>query len=75
MLDPTTFSLPSGESVKCGLRTELPKKERRHKFLDAGMERRYSGDGWFQLRIVLICSECGTEKIKKPTWTVSLPRR
>lgn len=75
MLDPRTFSLPSGESVSCGLRKDLPKKERRHEKLDAGMDVRHSDAGYFLLMRIYICARCGRDEMHKPTWTVALPGR
>lgn len=61
-LDPD-FTFPAGGTVKCGLRTWLPKKERRHEWRDAGEDMRYNiTTGAIRLCKVKICIECGKDE-------------
>ena len=54
--------------VKCGLRTDLPKKERRHAWLELGLDVRHFGDGSFADAIVHACVQCGADKFGKANW-------
>jgi hypothetical protein len=51
--------------IKCGLRLDLPKKQRRHEFAELGLDARHAGDGSFQEVIVFACIRCGTDRIHK----------
>lgn len=55
-----------GDRVKCGLRTDLPKKQRRHEWLSLGIDLRRQGDGTIAEFEVFACLECGTDKQKRP---------
>jgi len=64
-LDPN-FKFPAGGTVKCGLRTWLPKRERRHEWRDAGLDWRYNiTTGAIRLCKVKICIECGKDEDKR----------
>lgn len=68
VLNPHQFDLPPGDAVKCGLRTDLPKKERRHIWLDAGVDVRHRFSGEYGDSQIKICSRCGAdqgESVKK----------
>lgn len=52
----------SGDRVKCGLRTDLPKKERRHDWADLGTDTRNRGAAGFADCEVRACRRCGTDK-------------
>lgn len=60
-LDPETWEPPVA-AVPCGLLRELPKKQRVHIMLDAGLDLRYMGDGSRALCRIEICERCGREK-------------
>lgn len=63
--DPLTqLPLPGG-LVKCGNRTDLPKKQRRHHYVSLGIDVRHSGDGTFKDFEVFVCSQCGADKQHK----------
>lgn len=51
-----------GDRVKCGLRTDLPKKQRRHSWVSLGPDTRNRGEHGFKDCEILACRECGTDK-------------
>jgi hypothetical protein len=55
------FPLPAGR-VKCGLRTDLPKKRRHHDWVPLGTDTRNRGSQGFEDVEILACWECGTDK-------------
>ena len=59
-LDPE-FTFPAAGTVTCGLRTDLPRKQRRHDYRDAGPDIRHQFDGTFVLAQVAICITCGKD--------------
>lgn len=59
-LDVTTWEPPVAE-FSCGNRRDLPKRERRHDWLDAGDDVRHHGSGYFLLSKIRICSRCGRD--------------
>ena len=61
VLDPGTFELPSGDTVSCGLLMDLPKRERRHQWLDAGLDVRHQFSGAFVMCLVRVCARCGRD--------------
>lgn len=63
----TLFPLQDPQ-VKCGLRSDLPKKERRHAWLELGPDVRHFGDGSFADAIVHACLQCGADKFGKADW-------
>jgi hypothetical protein len=63
-LDPN-FTFPKGGTVKCGLRVDLPKSQRRHDYRDAGEDMRYQiSSGYLRLCAVRICITCGHDDQK-----------
>lgn len=51
------------DAVSCGLRRDLPKKQRRHKYAELGTDTRHSGaDGRPRMTRVRVCVRCGTDK-------------
>jgi hypothetical protein len=48
--------------VKCGLRKDLPKRERVHQYAELGTDVRLSGDGGVRETRVRVCVRCGTDK-------------
>jgi hypothetical protein len=64
-LDPQAWEPAAGGTISCGLRRDLPKKQRRHDWLDAGPDYRHDFiTGGFILLRILICSVCGREDRK-----------
>lgn len=61
-----TGALPvPGDRVVCGLRFELPKSERSHRWASLGIDTRHSGEfGEFVDMEVFVCLECGRDKQK-----------
>lgn len=60
-LDPE-WVFPAGDRVKCGNRTDLPRKQRRHNYRDAGLDVRHQfRDGAYVLCQVAICIVCGQD--------------
>jgi hypothetical protein len=54
-----------GWRMKCGLRTDLPKKERIHQYVELGLDvRNYEDRGAIE-GIVSACARCGTDKFKR----------
>jgi len=62
-LNPDQFALPPGDTPSCGNRTDVPKSQRRHHYLDAGNDIRHRpGTGEFKLSHISICVRCGKDK-------------
>ena len=57
----TEFPLQDPE-IKCGLRLDLPKKERRHVWADMGLDVRNFGDKGFGDAVISACCRCGADK-------------
>lgn len=55
------FPVPGGR-VKCGNRTDLPKKQRRHDWVTLGPDVRNRGSRGFEEVEIRACRECGTDK-------------
>jgi hypothetical protein len=49
-------------AVKCGLRTDLPKRERVHWYAELGQDVRHAGDGGLRMTRVRACVRCGADK-------------
>jgi hypothetical protein len=60
-LDPGAFIPPPGDTVSCGLLTHLPRKQRRHQWLDAGLDMRHQFSGCLALSAVRVCARCGRD--------------
>lgn len=59
------FPVP-GDRVSCGLRTDLPKRERRHESVSLGVDTRHYGAlGEFIDMEVSACVKCGRDKVQK----------
>lgn len=58
------FPVP-GDRVSCGLRTDLPKADRVHKWVSLGIDSRHMNDGAFEDMEVFACAECGRDKQKR----------
>jgi hypothetical protein len=54
-----------GWRLKCGLRLDLPKKERRHLYEPAGQDMRNKGERGYVLCDVRVCTRCGFDDAKK----------
>lgn len=54
-----------GWTTKCGLRTWLPKKERRHVYEPAGRDVRNKGDHGYVKCDVRVCTRCGHDDAKQ----------
>jgi hypothetical protein len=52
--------------VKCGLRADLPKKERRHDWVPLGLDTRNRGSRGFLDCEISACRACGTDKAVTP---------
>lgn len=64
-LDPTTWA-PPVSAVSCGNRKDVPRAQRRHTWLDAGLDMRHQFSGYFEVRQVSICAVCGRDKDDVP---------
>ena len=51
-----------GDAVKCGHRTDVGKKLRRHLWWNLGADSRHMGDGTQLDMRVLVCVRCGTDQ-------------
>jgi hypothetical protein len=61
------FPLPQPVPVSCGLRTDLPKKQRRHVPVYLGTDTRHTGDGGFEDLHIYACAQCGRDtQTRKP---------
>jgi hypothetical protein len=56
--------LPPGDTVKCGNRTDLPKKQRVHQYQSLGIDVRNGAAKGFLEGEVLACTACGMDKFK-----------
>jgi len=64
-LDPDSYELAPGDAVSCGLRSDLPKKQRVHVRLHAGPDVRHNpGTGAFEEVRIFICARCGRDIVK-----------
>jgi hypothetical protein len=66
-LDPTFFPLSQPVPVKCGLRTDLPKKQRRHIWARLGLDTRNAGSEGFKDYEILACMICGSDRKIAPS--------
>lgn len=55
------FPVPGG-AVTCGLRTWLPRKQRRHDWTSLGLDTRNLGDKGFCDVEIFACWNCGRDK-------------
>jgi len=56
----------AGNPVSCGLRADLPKRERRHPWIYLGIDTRHTEDVFEDLH-VYACAECGRDRqTRKP---------
>lgn len=63
LLDPEAFEPPPGNPVRCGLRKDLPKAQRRHAWFEAGEDMRHDPqNGDYRIRRVFICVTCGADE-------------
>jgi hypothetical protein len=65
-LDPTFFPLSQPVKAKCGLRTDLPKKARRHVWARLGRDVRNAGSEGFKEYEILACMICGSDRKVAP---------
>jgi hypothetical protein len=56
------FPVAAPPAVKCGLRTDLPKAQRRHQRVYLGTDPRHAGDGGFEQLHIYACAVCGQDK-------------
>jgi hypothetical protein len=61
MLNPDEFSdeQVGGHAVKCGNRTDLFKKMRRHVWYSMGLDWGHGADGYFVPCLMSMCMRCG----------------
>jgi hypothetical protein len=64
----TLFPLEN-PGISCGLRVDLPKKERRHIPVLLGLDVRNKGDKGFIERDIFACERCGKDFNKPPGYT------
>jgi hypothetical protein len=62
--DWTIFPLDN-PSIPCGLRTDLPKKQRVHHYIPMGRDIRNGGEKGFIELEIYACEKCGHDKAKK----------
>jgi hypothetical protein len=62
--DWTMFPLAPG-GISCGLRPDLPEKQRRHTLISLGRDMRNAGEKGYVEREIFACSRCGKD-ISKP---------
>jgi hypothetical protein len=60
------FPLPQPCPVKCGLRDDLPKKQRRHQWASLGLDTRNAGSEGFKDYEILACVICGMDRKVAP---------
>lgn len=65
MHDLYPFPVP-GDRVKCGLREDLPRKQRRHAWVSLGQDTRNRGEHGFRDVEIWACAECGADKAVTP---------
>lgn len=56
------FPLQDASPVKCGNRRDLPKAQRRHRYIYLGTDPRHMNDGSFASLHVYACAMCGADK-------------
>ena len=61
LADGPVFPVP-GTTVKCGLRTDVPKINRRHLWASLGVDTRNFGDLGFKDCEIFACVRCGMDK-------------
>jgi hypothetical protein len=59
--DPATWDQPAGDVVSCGNRRDVPKRQRRHVWADAGPDVRHQFSGYVQEVQIRICLVCGKD--------------
>jgi hypothetical protein len=64
ILEPLEVSLfpLANPPVKCGLRRDLPKRQRIHAWADMGLDVRNFGSEGFKDAQIFACLRCGTDK-------------
>lgn len=63
--DVAAGELVPGDVVKCGLRLDLPKRQRVHEYQDLGVDTRNSGPLGYVDGRVFACVVCGTDKFSR----------
>lgn len=56
------FPLDQPVPVSCGLRADLPKKQRVHRRVYLGTDPRHTGDGGIEELHIFACAVCGADK-------------
>lgn len=49
-------------AVTCGLRTDLPRRERVHRYAELGYDVRHAGDGGRRMTRIRACVRCGHDR-------------
>jgi hypothetical protein len=62
------FPLDNPE-ISCGLRLDLPKKDRVHQLIPLGQDTRNMGSKGYMVREVFACRRCGKDITKEPIET------
>lgn len=58
--------LPPGRSIRCGNRTDLPKKDRQHIYVHLGTEIRNTGtSAGYLYGELYACRRCGADRFRK----------
>lgn len=57
--------LVPGETVKCGNRLDLPKRQRVHEYAELGPDTRNCDVLGYQDGTVYACSQCGADKFRR----------
>lgn len=55
------FPVP-GDRIRCGLRIDLPKKQRVHDYVSMGIDTRNLGEVGFRDVDIFACAVCGADK-------------
>jgi hypothetical protein len=58
------FPLADPNPVRCGNRTDLPKKDRKHHYVCLGPDARHADSGEFREMWVRACTVCGMDKVQ-----------
>jgi hypothetical protein len=64
--DIASGDLAPGNAIRCGNRTDIPKKQRTHQFQSLGIDVRNGGTRGFIHGEVFACQLCGADKFKRP---------
>lgn len=63
--DVAAGELVPGGTVKCGNRLDLPKRQRRHTYVELGVDTRNSGPLGYVDGLVFACVVCGADKFSR----------